>query len=116
MNQKINKNNPKLNKAKYDVLDQSFYKEISSIIYDSRKRIYSNIDTELVMANWKIGKMIDEKQKSLPRAEYGEKLIEELSIQMTKDFGVGYSERNLRLMRKFYRTFEIRQTVSAKLS
>ena len=102
MNKKINKKNLELNKTKYDILDQSFYKEISSIIYDSRKRIYNNIDTELVMTNWKIGKMIDEKQKSLPRAEYGEKLIEELSIQMTKDFGVGYSQRNLRLMRLFF--------------
>ncbi len=60
--------------------------------------------------------MIDEKQKSLPRVEYGEKLVEELSIQMTKDFDVGYSERNLRLMRKFYRTYKNRQTLSAKLN
>ena len=68
------------------------------------------------MANWKIGKMIDEKQQSLPRPEYREKFVEELSIQMTKDFGVGYSERNLRLMGKFFRNYKIRQTLSAKLS
>ena len=105
-----------LDPQKFAVLDNTFYSKITNIINDSRKRIYSNIDSELVMANWKTGKLIDEKQKSLPRAEYGEKLIEELSIQMTKDFGVGYSERNLRLMRKFYRTFPIRQTLSAKLS
>ena len=42
------------------------------------------------------------------------KLIEELSIQMTKDFGSGYTERNLEIMRKF--SFNIRQTLSAKLS
>ena len=45
--------------------------------------------------------MIDEKQNSLPRAEYGEKLITELSTQMTKDFGKGYAEANLRYMRMF---------------
>ncbi len=106
----------KTSKTKYEFLDQTFYSDITDIIIQSRKRIYSNIDSELVMANWTIGKMIDEKQKSLPRAEYGEKLIEELSIQMTKDFGLGYSERNIFLMRKFYRTFPILQTVSAELS
>lgn len=45
--------------------------------------------------------MIDEKQNSLPRAEYGEKLLKELSSQMTKDFGKGYTESNLKSMRMF---------------
>lgn len=116
MNKKPISKNTNLEKEKFEVLDQSFYSEISDIIIQSRKRIYSNIDSELVTANWRIGKMVDEKQKSLPRAEYGEKLIEELSIQMTKDFGSGYSKRNIFLMRKFYRTFPIVHTVSAQLS
>ena len=102
--------------AKYEVLDKSFYKDITGLIYESRRRIYSNIDSELVMTNWKLGMMIDEKQKSLPRADYGEKLIQELSIQLTKDFGIGYSKRNLEMMRKFYRTYQIPQTASAQLS
>ena len=87
MVRKSTKQNTKLDKKNYEVLDKIFYGEIRDIILQSRKRIYSTIDTELIFANWTIGKMIDEKQKNLPRAEYGEKLIEELSIQMTKDFG-----------------------------
>jgi len=102
--------------SKYEVLDQTFYSEISDIIIQSRKRIYTNIDCELVMANWKTGKLIDEKQNSLPRAEYGKKLIEELSIQMTKDFGPGYTVRNLEMMRKFFRTYPIPHTLCAQLS
>lgn len=35
---------------------------------------------------------------------------------MKKDFGKGYSERNLRGMRQFYLCFPIWQTVSAELS
>ncbi len=101
---------------KYEVLDMTFYNEVSNVIIQSRKHIYSVINQDLVLANWKIGKMIDEKQKSLPRAEYGQKLIKELSIKMTKDFGSGYSKRNLANMRKFFRTFQIVQTLSAKLS
>lgn len=116
MSKKTTSKNQKLGETKFEILENTFYSEIKDIIAQARKRIYRNIDFELVMANWKIGKMLDEKQNSFPRAEYGKKLIEELSIQMTKDFGSGYSERNLRLMRKFYRTFNIRQTLSAKLS
>ena len=89
------------NLQKYEVLDESFYNQITNVIFESRKHIYSVINFYLVQANWKIGKMIDEKQERLERAEYGERLIMELSEQMTKDFGTGYSKSNLFLMRKF---------------
>ena len=74
MNEIIKPKITKSKESKYEVLDQTFYNEITEIITQSRKRIYSNIDSELVMANWKTGKLIDEKQKSLPRAEYGKNL------------------------------------------
>ena len=109
-------NESKIANSKYEVLDQLFYNKITDVIFQARKRVFSNIDLEQVMANWKTGKLIDEKQKSLSRAEYGKKLIEELSIQMSNDFGVGYSKRNLEMMRKFFRTFPIPQTLSAQLS
>ena len=102
--------------SKYEVLDETFYKEVTNIITESRKSVYNFVNSELVITNWKIGKMIDEKQKSLPRAEYGEKLIKELSSQMTKDFGEGYSEKNLFRMRKFFRTFQIVSTLSRELT
>lgn len=59
----------------------------------------------MVLAYWQIGKMIFEKQGETPRAEYGAGLINELSDQMTKDFGKGFNKRNLELMRQFYLTF-----------
>lgn len=102
--------------SKYEVLDTCFYREVSGVISKYRKHINNTINFDLVLANWEIGRMIDEKQSSLPRAEYGEKLISELSTQMTKDFGKGYNESNLRYMRMFYKTFKIRHTLCDKLS
>ena len=102
--------------SKYEVLDETFYKEVTNIITESRRLLYNYVNSELVVANWKIGKMIDEKQNSLPRAEYGEKLVEELSLQMSKDFGSGYSKENLFRMRKFYKTFKTVATLSPQLS
>ena len=116
MQKKIETKQTKNQLSKYEVLDTGFYKEVSSVISKYRKHINNTINFDLVLANWEIGKMIDEKQSSLPRAEYGEKLITELSTQMTKDFGKGYTEANLRYMRMFYKTFNIRHALRDKLS
>ena len=116
MPQKINLNATKKELSKYEVLDSSFYNEISDVIYESRRFISTTINHQLVLANWKIGKMIYEKQKNLPRAEYGEKLISELSEQMTKDFGKGYTITNLKNMRMFCKTFQKGHTLCDQLS
>ena len=60
--------------------------------------------------------MIVEKQGGSPRADYGEGLINELSIQMTKDYRKGFDATNLRKMRQFYMLFPKRATVWRELS
>jgi len=42
--------------------------------------------------------------------------LEKLSERLTKEFGKGFSSRNLRTMRKFYLMYPIWKTVSVKLS
>ena len=48
--------------------------------------------------------------------QYGERIIKEYSLKLTKELGSGYSQRNLRNMRQFYKVSQKWQTVSAKLS
>lgn len=48
--------------------------------------------------------------------KYGENIIKEYSIRLTEELGSGYSQRNLRNMRQFYKVFQKWQTLSAKLS
>ena len=48
--------------------------------------------------------------------QYGENIIKEYSIKLTEEFGLGYSQRNLRNMRQFYKVSQKWQTLSAKLS
>lgn len=48
--------------------------------------------------------------------QYGENIIKEYSLILTEDLGPGYSQRNLRNMRQFYKVFQKWQTLSAKLS
>ena len=101
---------------KQNYLDDEFYLSIKQILTSARNNAYRAVNFTMVQAYWEIGKSIVEKQNGDKRSEYGKGLIKELSIQMTKDFGKGYSERNLRGMRQFYLCFPIWQTLSAKLS
>ena len=103
-------------KKEFQYLDNNFYLDIKNLILDARKRIYTNIKYEMVFAYWQIGKMIVDKQGGEDRAEYGSGLIKELSQQMTRDFGKGFDERNLELMRQFYRSFPNPNTVCTQLS
>lgn len=48
--------------------------------------------------------------------QYGEGIIRRYSLKLTKELGLGYSQRNLRNMRQFYRVSQKWQTLSAKLS
>ena len=100
----------------YKYLDIEFYNNIKEVLEQARKRIYRNINSEMVLAYWQIGKMIVEKQGGDARAKYGDGLIKELSVQMTKDFGKGFDETNLRSIRQFYIVFQKCDTLRRELS
>ncbi|MCR5309648.1 MAG: PDDEXK nuclease domain-containing protein [Bacilli bacterium] len=100
----------------YKYLDEAFYKSVKEVLEQSRKRIYRNIQSEMVLTYWQIGKMIVEKQGGESRAKYGDGLIKELSIQMTKDFGKGFTISNVKYMRQFYLAFQKSHTLCGQLS
>jgi len=94
--------------------------KIRSLVIASRKAVARNIDTIQVLTNFGIGRVIVEhEQAGKRRAEYGQKVLHELSARLSKEFGRGFSEDNLSHMRKFYITYskerQISQTLSAKL-
>lgn len=83
----------------------------------ARTKVAREINKAQVLAYWEIGREIVEfEQKGKIRAEYGEELIKRLSKDMTEMFGRGFSEINIRNMRRFYLEFttQIQQTPSAK--
>lgn len=104
----------KLEELKY--LDNGFYQEVKEILEEARKRIYRNINSEMVITYWQIGKMIVKKQGGANRAKYGDGLIKELSDQMTRDFGKGFDITNLKRMRQFYILFQKGATLQHQLS
>lgn len=55
-------------------------------------------------------------QQSQLRAEYGKQTLKELSKELTREFGKGFSRSNLQNMRAFYLAYEKCQTPSGKLA
>lgn len=99
-----------------ELFPEEYYKHIKQILEESRDKAYKAASFVMVCAYWEIGKCILEMQGGFPNADYGEKLIEQLSIRLTRDFGKGFTPANLRFMRRFYSLFSIRDTLCPELS
>jgi len=99
------------------IQENDFYNDIKAILQTARNNAYKSVNFIMVEAYWNIGKKIVEvEQKGETKAQYGSNLINELSKQLTGEFGKGFGKRNLYNMVRFYQTFPILQTVSAQLS
>jgi hypothetical protein len=97
-------------------------REVRDLILSARKAVVHSVDMIQVLTNFEIGRrIVEHEQQGAERAEYGKALLNELSAQLTSEFGRGFSRSNLQNMRKFYLTFADRlpekcQIPSGKLS
>jgi predicted nuclease of restriction endonuclease-like (RecB) superfamily len=77
--------------------------DIKQIILSARTKAHTAINAAMVEAYWLIGKrIVEEEQQGKHRAEYGQEIIKNLSTELKKEFGQGFSERSLREFRQFY--------------
>ena len=85
---------------------QSVISDIKKIIASGRDSAYNAANVAIIMTYWNIGKrIVEQEQSGEDRAEYGKHLITALADELTKEFGKGFSERNLHYYRKFYSCF-----------
>jgi predicted nuclease of restriction endonuclease-like (RecB) superfamily len=90
----------------------SLIRQISSLVENNKKQLATAINRELVETYWHIGKHIVEfEQDGNVKAKYGDKLLINLSKDLTVRLGKGFSKSNLFNMRLFYIRFPIFQTV-----
>ncbi len=96
---------------------ESTLAEVSSLLEAARRAAARSVNAVMTTAYWRIGqRLIEVEQGGADRAEYGTQLISRLSADLTARYGRGFSERNLEIMRQFYRNWPIPQTASAELS
>ena len=101
-------------------ISNNYINEIKRILKNARQKAYTAVNSAMVEAYWKIGRrIVEEEQNGKERAEYGKEILQNLSKELTEEFGKGYSYRTLREIRQFYlmfSDFEKWRTVSAKLT
>lgn len=85
-------------------------------VITAQNKVYTAVNTAMVLAYWEIGEQIYKTCGENDRAEYGKNLLKYLSERLTAEFGKGFDESNLRRMRQFYLTYPIRDTLCHELS
>lgn len=108
------------------------FDRIWEILDAARTSVARTVNSTQVLANWLIGReIVEAEQGGKQRADYGKKILLDLSKRLTSAFGRGYSVDNLEAFRQFYRDYpqlisetlsrtlvfsEISETVSRKLT
>ena len=106
----------------YGGVKVNYYNKIKNILisneaYKKIKDYYKNRND--LMSYYNVGKLLIDAQGGEARAKYGNHLIKEYSIKLTKELGKKYSERNLRNMRQFFliiNNYQIWNAMRSKLT
>lgn len=94
--------------------DMNYYNEIKNELINNEinKKVKNySINKSDLNTYYNVGKLLLDAGN-----QYGEGIIKEYSLKLTEELGLGYSQRNLRNMRQFYKVSQKWQTLSAKLS
>lgn len=102
-------------------IDSKNYQRLISNIgktYEGAKQnVVARVNQEMLHGYWQIGKYIVEfEQQGEQKAEYGKRLIVQLSKDLSQQYGRGFSRTNLQNMRLLYQYYPICQTLSGELT
>jgi predicted nuclease of restriction endonuclease-like (RecB) superfamily len=97
--------------SELDKIDNLF-SDIKSLIDSSRSKVASLVNTEMTMLYWQIGKRINADILQHKRADYGKQIIVGLSKYLGKEYGSGWSEKQLRHCIRFSEVFPDIQILS----
>jgi predicted nuclease of restriction endonuclease-like (RecB) superfamily len=86
-----------------DLQNKVIFHQVAELLQNARQQVLRTVNSTMTITYFEIGRIIvEEEQNGKDRAEYGKKLLKGLSQQLTKEFGKGFSIRNLEQIRQFY--------------
>ncbi|KAA6434863.1 DUF1016 domain-containing protein [Rufibacter glacialis] len=90
------------------------FEKVALLISDARRKVVATVNLTMVHTYFEIGRMIvEEEQQGKERAAYGKAVLKELSVQLSREFGKGFSVENLDRMRFFYKTYSLTNSSTA---
>ncbi len=95
--------------------NKKLYSQIVDLLQSAKNKVVRAVNQTMVLTYCEIGKMlVEEEQGGKVRAEYGKELLKGLSEVLTKEFGKGFSVKNLERMRSFYQIYGKSSTLLSK--
>jgi predicted nuclease of restriction endonuclease-like (RecB) superfamily len=96
---------------------ENILSDIRQIIEDARLQAARSVNHALTVMYWHIGqRIVVEEQAGKERADYKAYLLKNLSTALEKQYGDGFSRRQLELMRQLYLVFPIANAMSSQLT
>jgi hypothetical protein len=96
-----------------------YINDTREILQRARSKFLQVINSAMVEAYWHVGKRILEQvQEGAQRAKCIEAILKDLALNLTREFGKGFSEAKLRNFRQFFLTypdFQICYTLCSEL-
>ena len=87
----------------------TLFDRVVQILEQARSNVVQSVNTNMVTAYWLIGReIVVEIQGGKERAVYGKQVIETLSLQLTEQYGHGYSVPSVKSFRQFFLAFQDR--------
>lgn len=97
-------------------IEESFISEVKNIVEQGRQQAYVSVSQLMIETYWRIGeRIVLQEQQGKERADYGTQLISQLSEELTRTFGKGFSKRNLQYFRSFYLNYNDLGIVQSRL-
>ena len=70
------------------------------------------VNLALTLRNWLVGyHIVEYEQHGSDRAQYGERLLDELAHDLRRRIGRGFTKRYLEMFRQFYRQYPITKSL-----
>lgn len=93
-----------------EVRGNDLFDRVVTILESARSKVVQAVNSEMIIAYWLIGREIVEAlQGGEERAEYGKRIIKDLSLRLNKKYGKGFSTTNLWYFRQFYVVYANRE-------
>lgn len=99
------------------VKSDNLFNDAKNIIENARNIAVRSVDFCRVQMYWNLGKrIVEEEQGGKERADYGAYILKNLAQKLEKEYGSGFSKRQLELSRQFYLTYPIANTLYSQLN
>lgn len=76
-------------------LEKSLFRDLAQIIEQGKSEVSRQVNSTLTVVYWQVGHKINKYMLDHKRAAYAQEIVPALSVQLVKQFGRSFHEKNL---------------------